>query len=393
MSRLLLPLVAIVLAIACGLPAATAAAAELKTIKTPSMHVDAASVEFNGADHPGELLANVLLPDGYDAKRRYPVLFLLHGVGDSYSSWVDPIRGDILNTAAGLDAIIVMPEAARGFYANWWNDGLRGDPSWERFYLEKLVPLVERRFAIKSGRRWHAIAGLSMGGLGATFLGSQLPGYFGSVASFSGFVQHQRPEAGPGLQLVAGVPYEEIFGPQDGFYASGHNPTELAANLRSSRLYVAVGNGLSSAEELFDPLGAVRSGVVEAELFLQAQEFVTAAREAEVDLRYRPQSGIHAWVYWRRHLREAIEWGLFEKVPAKPTSWDYTTVSQRGEAWGLRYRFADAPTELETLSREKDRLRGEGSGELTLRTAAGCRLRVTLPFDRAFPGRDCSKRR
>ena len=63
--------------------AAPAQAAELVTVDTPSKNV------------AGELHANVLLPDGYDKERRYPVLFLLHGVGDAYDTWAKPDRGDI----------------------------------------------------------------------------------------------------------------------------------------------------------------------------------------------------------------------------------------------------------------------------------------------------------
>ena len=93
--------------------------------------------------------------------------------------------------------IIVMPEGDRGFYTNWWNDGRRADPGWERYDLEELIPLVERKFRIRKARRWHAIAGLSMGGMGTMYLASQRPHYFGSAASFSGFVSHQ----GPGVDL------------------------------------------------------------------------------------------------------------------------------------------------------------------------------------------------
>ena len=63
--------------------AAPAQAAELVTIKTPSKHVDPAAIpdeHWNGDDAVRELRANVLLPDGYDRERRFPVLFLLHGV-------------------------------------------------------------------------------------------------------------------------------------------------------------------------------------------------------------------------------------------------------------------------------------------------------------------------
>ena len=317
-----------------------AAAERLVSIDTPSVNVDPATVRFNGTEP--RLRANVVLPDGYDGERRFPVLFLLHGAGDNYSSWASAARGDILNTARGLGAIIVMPEAATGFYSNWWNGGRRGRPGWERFYSDELVPLIERRFRVLPGRRWHAIAGLSMGGMGATFLASQLPGYFGTAATFSGFVQHQRVEAEQGLTFVSNVNYGDIFGPLHGFYATGHNPTRLTDNLRSTRLYVTVGSGVAEPDAGSSPSAVVGGGAVETELRQQADELVAAARSSGVDTTYRPENGVHDWPYWRRHLREAISWGLFGPVAESPANWTYRTVAQarRGVGPSILVRLA-----------------------------------------------------
>nr|MBA3328612.1 hypothetical protein [Solirubrobacterales bacterium] len=373
--------------------AAPAQAGELITITTPSRHVEPARVAFNGPQQT-ELRANVLLPDGYDATRRYPVLFLLHGIGDNHLSWARPDRGDIVQTARGLDAIVVMPEAARGFHTNWFNGGRRGDPGWERFYLDELIPLVEQRFPIASGRRNHAIAGLSMGGFGATFLGGQRPDYFGSVATFSGFVQTQRPEVELGVRALGGPDYETIFGPREGPYATGHNPTPLTGNLRHSRLFVAVGNGTAEPGVQSGPAAIAGGGAVEAGLRIQSEEFVTAARGAGIAPVYKPQLGVHDWPYWRRHLRQAIEWGLFEDVAQAPDRWTYRTVAQTGRMWSLSYAFAAPPEQLVDFERTGDVLRGRGAGTVTVRdVATGCDFTAELPFDRAVPPRGCDRLR
>ncbi len=370
-----------------GVPTPGASAEQrLVTIAAPSAgNVDPSRVSFNGSDHPRELRANVLLPDGYDEARDYPVLYLLHGVGDAYDAWAKPTRGDIVNTARGFEGIVVMPEAARGFYANWWNGGRRGDPGWERYYLDELIPLMEQRFSIRPGRRWHAIAGLSMGGLGSTFLATQLPGYFGSSASFSGFVSHQRPEVAPALSLVGGVSYEDIFGPPDAFYATGHNPTRLTDNLRSTRLYVTVGDGTPQPGVASEPAAIVGGGALEAGLRPQSEDLVTAARASGVDTTYRPKQGVHDWPYWRQHLRDAIEWGFFAPVVESPSEWTYRTAAQMGDMWGLSYRFGAPPEEVETFTRTGNRLAGAGSGTVSIRTQAGCVLTATLPFERELP--------
>lgn len=384
MRRLALSLVA-----GCVLAAAPAAhASRLVTWTTTSRYVDPAKVRFNGpppgvAAGPPALRVNVLLPDGYDGRRRFPVLYLLHGHGDTYAHWASPARGNVAAIARGLGAIIVMPEGGRGWYANWWNEGRRGDPAWERYHLDELIPLVERRLRVRAGRRWHAIAGLSMGGEGAIFYAGQRPGYFGSAASFSGVLSLQRPEWPSGFD-TQGERHQDVFGDPDAqrFYWTGHNPTALAGNLRHTRVFVAVGNGVpGTAEDATNTLGQA----AELELSRQADDFVAAARAAGVDTTYRPQQGIHDWPYWRRHLAQALQWGLFGAVPDAPGRWTYATVAQSGEMWGLRFRFAAPPTTLIEFSRSGERLKASGAGAVTVTTPEGCRLTAALPFDLRLP--------
>ena len=123
---------------------------------------------------------------------------------------------------------------------------------WERYYLEELIPLVEQRYLVRPERRWHAIAGYSMGGMGAAFLAGQRPGYFGAAVSLSGFPSIQRPYLEPSWQGFTGVSYGDIWGPASDFYATGHNPAKLTDNLRHTRLFVSAGNGRAS------PGGAAR---------------------------------------------------------------------------------------------------------------------------------------
>jgi hypothetical protein len=117
----------------------------------------------------------------------------------------------------------------------------------------------------------------------------------------------------------------------------------------------------------------------EAELHQHAEDFVPAARNAGVDVTYRPQQGIHDWPYWRRHLAGAIDWGLFRPVARTPGSWGYETVARTGEAWGLRFRFTPAPGSVERLSLERGRiLRGFGTGKVAITTPSGCRFEIAM---------------
>ena len=371
-----LPL-AVLLALCVAQPAA---ASRLVTLEAPSRHVDASTATFGG-EGPHELRVNVLMPDGYRKRERYPLLYLMHGAGESHRSWADPEKGDVASTLAGLDAIVAMPEGGLGYYTNWWNGGTRADPAWERYHLDEVIQLLERRFRIRRARRWHAIAGFSMAGFGSSFLATQRPGYFGTVVPMSGLVSIRRPEVSAALSAVSGVPYEDVWGAWDGFYAEGHDPLSLVPNLRHTKVILRTGNGVPRPGVPADERD-LASGALEAYLLTLNEEFAAALREAGVDVDYRSHEGVHDWPYWREDMAEAQEIGLFRRVPRSPSRWRYSTVAQRGVAWQFRYRFAAPPEEVVTFQRRGRRVMGRGAGRVVLRSASGCRVRATLPFRR-----------
>jgi S-formylglutathione hydrolase FrmB len=379
-------------ALAASCWCASATAQQLVTWTTTSRYVDPARTQFNSpppgvAGRPAALRVNVLLPDGYDGQRRFPVLYLLHGHGDAYDYWVNPQKGDLLEIAKGFSGIIVMPEAATGWYTNWWDGGARGADGrgWERYHLDELIPLVESRLKILPGRSNHAIAGLSMGGEGAIFYAEQRPGYFGSAATFSGVLSMQRPEWPTGFD-TQGQNHLDVYGdPQaQSFYWAGHNPTALVDALRWTRVFVRVGDGVPLplfSGEATNFFGAV----AEAELSQHGADFASAARGVGVDVTYEPTTGVHDWPYWRLALQSALKWGFFRPVPEAPASWSYQTVAQSGRAWDVEYSFAEAPAVLETFARDGDRLSATGSGVVTVTADGRPPFTAALPFDRVLP--------
>jgi S-formylglutathione hydrolase FrmB len=373
--------------------ASSADAAEIVTWETESRFVDPAQVQFNqpppGAPprEPG-LRVNVFLPDGYDGERRFPVLYLLHNLDGTFESWANPQHGDLMKMAGDFPGIIVMPEGARGWYANWWNGGARGNPGWERYHLDELIPLVESRLRILPGRRWHAIAGPSMGGQGAAFYASQRPGYFGSVGLFSGALSIQRPEW-PDLGMESqGTDPEAVFGDPSAqsFYWTGHNPIALLENLQYTRVYVTVGDGTPDPNEVANYSDAIDDVIGELYLRGHSDEFVAAARTAGADVTYEPRQGLHDWPDWRDHLPAAIRWGFFESVPQCPDTWTYETVAEHSEAWGIRFDFLSGPPEeLATFERRSGQISGTGGGLVRVTVPGAPSFTAQLPFERELP--------
>lgn len=400
-------------------------AQKLVTIDTPSSFVDLSNQNLAGpvtpdmGPHPGKLMANVLLPDGYTPKKRYPLLLLLHGSGERFDSWADPLLGDIRNTAKGLNAVIVMPEGAQGFYTDWWNDGERGNPAWEKYIRYSLLPTVQRRFSIRPQRRYHAVAGFSMGGYGTWLTASQLPGFFGTAVPLSAFASIRDPLSVVAFATAAGgTPYESVYGPpgtldinrpqdgfedinrpQDGFYAIGHDPVALGPNYRHTVLDVYTGDGQPDPDVRpeNDPgnPGYITEGdaislTLEGVLKTQNDSAVAAARAAgNPNVDYTVHKGSHDWEFWRPDLESAISKGLFRRVPEQPSAWTFRSAASSGQAWDITYEFSPPSEAVTTFERNGHNLKAKGSGSVTIIDGNGCPYTHELPFTRKLPAKPC----
>ncbi|MHB8635946.1 MAG: family 78 glycoside hydrolase catalytic domain [Fimbriimonadaceae bacterium] len=132
--------------------------------------------------------AIVYLPPGYaSTRRRYPVLYLQHGAGESERAWTE--QGALSNILDNLIAggrakpmLVVMDNG----YAKATADG---SDAFATVVCKELVPAVDGRFRTLANSDNRAIAGLSMGGGQATEIGLNHPELFASVGVFSAFLQ------------------------------------------------------------------------------------------------------------------------------------------------------------------------------------------------------------
>jgi S-formylglutathione hydrolase FrmB len=366
----------------------------LVTLTIPARHGE---IPSKWLDHPGLPKADVLLPAGYDPDKRYPLLFLLHGLGGSYAFYQ---QQGLLPELYHLNAIVVMPDGGpSGWYADWWNDGERGNPSWETYELDDVLPTILARYPIRSARPYHAIAGISMGGLGAAYLGGRLPGFFGTVATLSGFVDPQLlgTVVQPAMAAISNgflsgprsgrdkdpVP---IYGPPNGFYADGHNPEKLAVNLRQTRVYDTTGTGIPNLASV----GVILAGFVEeiadatweeaGLIYPMSVRYYNALNAAGVNVTYQVHSGGHDLPSFHKELKALIAWGLFKPVPTHPSSWTNKTVATNGRLWDIGYRFATPPSAVVTFSRSGPTLSISAAGSpVTITSADGCRIRTQTP--------------
>lgn len=388
--------IALVLGLPSGASAESGGRTEIVDLPSARGFVRPGATTLNGVR---SLQARILLPAGYDdaPDRRWPVVYLLHGVADNSSTWLDRRRGDAATRTAGLGAIVVMPEAGRSYYTDAWRGGSRSGANWGRYLLEEVLPEVERRYRVLPGAENHSIGGISMGGYGAVLLAAQLPTYFGSAFSLSGPLDLAEPAMQFVVPPVSGISFPRIWGPFGGAWQQAHNPRALLDNLGSTRLFVSAGNGVPDLDRV-PTFEQVTGGIaIELASYWTAWQFAYAARRSGVPVTLALHGGVHDWPYFRRDLTRAITWGLFEPAVRDRTAFRYRTMSSNGNAFGIGFRFAAPPSRAMKLVRSGRLITGTGSGTVTLAPGAAdadasgegslpaCERTVELPFELELP--------
>jgi len=135
----------------------------------------------------GERTGYVYLPPGYDGSRRYPVVYLLHGMPGSPTEYLDgtdltAFADDGIVAGTLRPFIAVLPAAGPDPKYN----GEWAGP-WERALVSDVVPFVDAHLSTIATPSGRTIAGLSAGGFGAFDIGLRASGLFGAIASWSGY--------------------------------------------------------------------------------------------------------------------------------------------------------------------------------------------------------------
>ncbi|HEX6762459.1 MAG TPA: alpha/beta hydrolase-fold protein [Gaiellaceae bacterium] len=137
---------------------------------------------------PGELRPGlVYLPPGFSAARRYPVVYLLHGMPGSPSEYptgtgLVGFADDAIATGALRPFIGILPAAGpRDRYNGEWAG------PWEAGLVGRVVPWVDAHLPTSADAADRVIAGLSAGGFGAVNIALRHPELFGTVESWSGY--------------------------------------------------------------------------------------------------------------------------------------------------------------------------------------------------------------
>jgi len=145
---------------------------------------------------------NVYTPPGYTTDKKYPVLYLLHGIGGDETEWERFATPDILldNLIADGKArpmIIVMPNGRAQKNDRAEGNVFASAPAFavfERDLLDDVIPAIESRYSVSADREHRALAGLSMGGGQSLNFGLTHLDTFAWVGGFSSAPNTKPPE-------------------------------------------------------------------------------------------------------------------------------------------------------------------------------------------------------
>ncbi len=237
-----------------------------------------------------------ILPPGYqaDKTRRYPVLYLLHGLGENEEMLINSgglnLVEDLWDTGRIGKFLIVTPNAGSSFYINSRN----GRERYEDFFIREFLPYIEQHYRVLPGRMNRGVAGISMGGYGALHLAFRYPSLFGSVAAESAALIERipsvnvvRPQSRALRQMLGGA-----FGsPPDPAFWKKNSPLTLArtARLAGMKIYFDCGEQ--------DGYG-FESGARELNRILRARG---------IPHEFHLYPGGHNWSYFAVHLPGMLE--------------------------------------------------------------------------------------
>lgn len=283
----------------------------------------AVSASFHSATLGRAIDYLVALPAGYaeTGTQRYPVLYLLHGRGDTMQAWAAIAPELHRLTAEGRipPVIAIMPDAPASRRAGYYIDSrftgsahLPAGEAMETALCADLLPHVDRTYRTQANRTGRIAAGYSMGGYGAMRLALAHPELFGAAIVLSPAVYHPLPPAGSSTREFgafgdgAGQFSEQV-------YRSLNYPALLpsftAKNLPLP-VFIAVGDDEFAHP---DPAEAVH------DLDYEAHTLYNHLRRTKgIAAQLRVVDGGHNWKTWRPTFIEGVTY-IFGQLKSAPS--------------------------------------------------------------------------
>ena len=252
----------------------------------------------------------VYLPIGYDdsSATRYPVIYLLHGRGDTMSAWLN-IRGHLDELIANGEVpplIAVMPDmpsSERGSYYvdSAYTGNLYRPEAVESAFFDDLIPHIDDTYRTLADRQSRIVGGYSMGGYGAIRFVLAHPDQFMGAIVLSPAVYTPLPPADSSTREFGAFGNEASLFDSD-IYTRLNYPAILSDFDGQYRLnlFIAVGDDEWRHPDLED---------IEHDLDFEAHRFYNrVSRVSGISSEFRVYDGGHDWDVWVRGFAEGMRY-------------------------------------------------------------------------------------
>ena len=240
-----------------------------------------------------EQKCNVYLPDGYSVDNHYPVVYLLHGLTDDYTSWqklgrVKDVADELIESGELLPVVIVMPNGGARDIDNYQN-GYFNMPRWpfEDWFFHEFLPAIEGKYNCGGSKGQRAVMGLSMGGGASVVYSQRHPGLFSSCYAMSPWLDNKNHEV------------DAEHGPDSKFVITQKSVCDHSALDFLARADEATVEQLKTVKWFID-CGD------DDYLLHQTLQLYPLMRQRGIKAELRVRNGIHNWEYWHAAIRTAL---------------------------------------------------------------------------------------
>ncbi len=254
----------------------------------------------------------VAFPPSYarSGATRYPTLFFLHGLFENERSWSErggqQVLDDLLSQSQVGEFLVVLPDGGHTFYVNSYDGGER----YEDFFIQELVPAIDRQYRTIPSPSARGVSGTSMGGYGALHLAMRHPEVFASASAHSAALIAKLPNPMPSegrWAFYARVLRGPFGSPIDETYWELSSPLTLAEHPeRFTRLKI-----------YFDCGDQDRYGFEEGAKLLD-----TALTQKGFPHEFALRPGGHGWTYLNQYMKYSLlfHWRCFKEAERTVTA-------------------------------------------------------------------------
>lgn len=242
---------------------------------------------------------SVCLPEGYyNTNKKYPVVYMLHGLGGNESGWLEygrisHVADQAVKNKAIIPMIYIIPQGFSTYYVNDYASAYR----YQDMFIKELIPHIDSVYRTLGGRS-RATIGYSMGGFGALVVPLEHPELFTACVPLSISIrtdQQYMTEESSGWNDQWG----RLFGGVNAkgkdrltAYYKQHSPMHMIADSDRARwknLKIFIDNGDD-----------------EQTLAYSNEELHYLLREKNIPHEYRVRNGGHEFEYWRESLPNGL---------------------------------------------------------------------------------------